>query len=120
MAVSIQELLKQKDAILAKKEEQFDIQTSIGTVMVKKASRSMAAEIFDMSDGADEYAILNLVVTPNLKDAKLQEAYGCVEPTDIVGKLFDPGEVPALARKILECAGYGKTLAAKVHEDVKN
>lgn len=120
MAVSVQDLIKKKDKILAKKKETFDLETSIGTITVQKISKSFAAEVFDLESGSDEYCILNAVVAPDLKSKELQDAYGCIEPTDIVGKLFDPGEIPAVARKILSCAGYGKDIAAKIHRDVKN
>lgn len=120
MAVSIQDLIKQKEQIEAKKQETFDITTSVGTMTVKKMSKSLMADIIDMSDGGDEYCILNSVVAPDLKDATLQQAYGCAEPTDIVDKLFDAGEVPAIAKAIASLSGYGKDIESKVHEDVKN
>ena len=68
----------------------------------------------------DAYLVLNCIVSPNLKDAKLQEAYGCVEPTDIVRKLFDAGEMTRIAVAILDCAGYNKNIVRKVHDDAKN
>lgn len=74
-----------------------------------------------MDEGeGDSYFILNQTVEPNLKDEKLQKAYDCAEPTDIVRRLFDPGEVPAIAKKIAMLAGYGKDIESKIHDDLKN
>lgn len=120
MAVSVQDLINQKEKIEQKKQETFDITTSVGVMTVKKMSGSLMADIIDMADSGDEYCILNSVVAPNLKDAALQQAYGCAEPTDIVDKLFDAGEVPAIARKIASLSGYGENIEAKVHKEVKN
>ena len=120
MAVSIQDLINQKDKIEQKKQETFDIDTSVGKLRVKKITKGLMADIMAITEGSDEYCILNTVVEPDLKDATLQQAYGCQEPTDIVDKLFDAGEVPAIARKISQLSGYGKNIDATVHEDVKN
>ncbi len=119
MAVSVQELIKQKEQILAKKKELFDLTTSIGVITVQKPTRDFVADAIDLTDG-QLYTIYELTVAPNLKDAKLQEAYGCQEPTDIVLKLFDAGEIKAIADQILANAGYGKDIETKVHKDVKN
>ncbi|MCI1750931.1 MAG: hypothetical protein LKI17_06375 [Megasphaera cerevisiae] len=120
MAVSIQDLIKQKEAILARKTETFDFTTSIGTIVVKKPTKAFVAEVLNLTEGADAYAILNSVIEPDLKSAELQKAYGCAEPTDIVEALFDAGEIPAIGTKIVQCAGYGVPIEAKVHDDVKN
>ncbi|WP_288839250.1 phage tail assembly chaperone [uncultured Megasphaera sp.] len=119
MAVSVQDLIKQKETIIAKKKELFDLTTSIGVITVQKPTRSFVADAIDLKDN-DAYIVYEMTQTPNLKDAKLQEAYGCREPTDIVAKLFDAGEVIAISKQILANAGYGKEIEAKVHEDVKN
>ena len=55
----------------------------------------------------------------NLKDKDLQKAYNCIEPTDIIGKLFKAGEIGNIATAIMKCAGY-ESLEAKVHEEIKN
>ena len=69
MAVSVQDLINQKEKIEQKKQETFDITTSVGVMTVKKMSGSLMADIIDMSDGGDEYCILNSVVAPNKKAA---------------------------------------------------
>ena len=87
MAISVKELIEQKEKIEGNKKVLDDIETS--------------------------------VVEPNLKDKDLQKAYNCIEPTDIVGKLFKAGEIGNIATAIMKCAGY-ESLEAKVHEEIKN
>ena len=119
-AVSIEELINEKEAIEARKKRRYDIETSAGTFTMKVPSKSFVAEAMGLSEGSDEYLIYHCTVAPDLSDKKLQDAYGCVEPTDIVGKLLDPGEITAVAKKIMQCAGYGKDVRAELHEEVKN
>ena len=122
MAVSIQELIEQKEKIQAAKKQQYDLETSIGTVTIKVPTRSFVAEASKLEDGgeSDKYLLLNTIVSPNLKDTNLQQAYGCAEPTDIVDALFEPGEIAAISRKVMKCAGYGKEIKAEIHEEAKN
>ena len=115
-AISVKELIAKKEAIEAKKNETVDFVTSIGTVTVKKPTKSIVLESIEQEKTGDAYLILNQVVEPNLKDPALQEAYGCVEPLDIVEKIFMPGEVANLARAIMRTSGYG----VDVVEDLKN
>lgn len=121
MAVSVADLIKRKEAREASKKARYDIKTSMGVFTIRKPSRAIFIESRDMENGdGDRYVILNSVVEPNLKDAKLQEVYECTEPTDIIDKLFDPGEVVSIAKAIMEVCGYGKDIPKKVHEDLKN
>lgn len=120
MAVSIKDLIDKKEQIEAKKKETFDLTTSIGVITAKKMTKALMADIVDMQEGSDEYCILNCVVEPNLKDPALLQAYQCAEPTDIVRKLFDAGEISAIAVKISKLSGYGKDINAEVHKDLKN
>lgn len=121
MAVSISELIAKKESVEASKSALFDLETSIGTFTVKKPSQSFISEMMALEDKQDEYLIVNMVVEPDLKDSKLLKAYGCVEPTDIIGKLFDGGEILAISRAIMKTAGYRNgELEVKLHEDVKN
>lgn len=120
MAVSIAELIEKKEALANARKETYDLETSVGVLTVKKPSAVVVMESRTTEGNGDAYLILNCVVSPNLKDAKLQEAYGCIEPTDIVPKLFDAGEMARVSSAILDCAGYNKDIAKKVHEEVKN
>ena len=120
MAISINELIAKKEELAAKKDTLYDMETSIGTITVKKPLKDMVAESLERDKQSDEYLILNQVVAPNLKDRALQEAYGCMEPLDIVGKIFEPGEIPAIAKEIVRTAGYGADIKVKIHEELKN
>ena len=120
MAISVKELIAKKEELAAKKTEPVNFVTSIGTVTVKKPTKSMVAEALERGDDGDAYLIINQVVEPNLKDPELQEAYGCAEPLDIIGKLFLPGEVVNFARAIMRTSGYGVDIEVEVHKDLKN
>lgn len=119
MAISVKELIEQKEKIEGNKKVLYDIETSIGTITVKQPDASFVADILKLDGAKNELMILDNVVEPNLKDKDLQKAYNCVEPTDIVGKLFKAGEVGNIATAIIKCAGY-ESLEAKVHEEIKN
>ena len=120
MAVSIEELINKKDAIEIIKKRQYDVETSAGVFTMKLPSKSLVAEAMGLSEGSDEYLVYHCTVAPDLSDKKLQEAYDCAEPTDIIGKLLDPGEIVAVSKKIMQCAGYGKDIPAELHEAAKN
>lgn len=120
MAISINELLDKKQQIKKQKEALYDIETSIGTVTVKTPSKSLVADVIDMESRADEYLIVESVVEPNLKDQKLLEGFNCFEPLDIVGEVFQVGEVASLSKTIMKLAGFGTDFSAKLHEAVKN
>ena len=119
MAVSIKELIEKKEELANRKKRKYDIETSAGMMTVKLPTRSYVAEVMKL-EGSDELLLLDCIVDPDLKEAGLQEAYGCLEPTDIIGKLFDAGEIPGLGRKVMELAGYGRDIRAALHEDAKN
>lgn len=120
MAVSIAELIQKKEELENRKKRQYDLQTSAGVVTVKLPTRAFVAEASDLESGSDDYILLNCIVSPDLRDKKLQDAYGCAEPTDIVGKLFDAGEIIQMVRKIMELAGWKSDIKAELHEEVKN
>ena len=80
----------------------------------------LIAEATDLETGSDDYILMNTIVAPDLSDKELQKAYGCVEPTDIVGKIFDAGEIVQMVRKIMELAGWRQDIQADLHEEVKN
>lgn len=121
MAVTIEDLLNRKEEIQRGKKQQFDLETSIGTITVRMPKRSEVLETRGLKDSdSDGYLIYQTVVEPDLSNRKLQQAYGCGEPTDIVTALFLPGEIPTLAVKIMELAGFSRNIESKVHEDLKN
>ncbi|MBM6824788.1 phage tail assembly chaperone [Veillonella magna] len=122
MAVNVQDLIAKKESIEAKKKQTYDFDTSIGTVTATMPSLSFMAEMSTMDDTseAEQFLVLSMITEPNLKDKELQQAYECVEPIDIVRKLFLPGEIGELTKAILRTAGFGKGIEAKLHDELKN
>lgn len=123
MAVTIADLIAQRDQIKNKRKELYDLETSIGTITIKQPSLKTIEETLKISDGgrqSDIELIYESVIDPNLKDKELQNAYGCTAPSDIVAMLFKTGEVGAIAAAIMRCAGYGQSIEFKIHEEVKN
>ena len=53
-----------------------------------------------------------------MKDKDLQQAYGCTAPS--VSIIFKTGEITPIAAAILRCAGFGKSIETKIHEEKKN
>lgn len=125
--LTLLQLIKEKDKYEVKKGEidEIYIERLDATILFENPERSLAIESIEMSQdedmdsgAGDIHLIYNSVVEPNLKDSALQEAYNCVEPTDILDKLFKPGEIAAIAQEIMKSAGYG-THVKKVKQ-VKN
>ena len=57
---------------------------------------------------------------PDLKDKELQKAFECVEPMEIVEKVFSAGEITNIALKCIELAGYGQNSIKEIVENTKN
>ncbi|MBQ9364844.1 MAG: hypothetical protein IJT82_03620 [Schwartzia sp.] len=119
MAVSIEELIAQKEMIAARGKQEYDLETSVGTVTVKLPTRLMVLEALKLED-SDSYLLVNCIKSPKLNDRKLMEAFGCMEPTDVPDKIFQPGEIGQISRKIMELTGYRRDIHAEVHETAKN
>ena len=122
MAVTVADLIARREEIKNKRKDRYDIETSIGTIIVKQPTLRMIDDILKGQDNRqnDIELIFETVIEPNLKDKDLQQAYGCTIPSDIVPMIFKPGEVGALARAIMGVAGFGSSFEAKIHEEVKN
>lgn len=121
MAVSVEELIKNKAKIEANKAALYDLTTSIGVVTVKTPSKALMVETLER-DGEEQakYLVYNSVTAPNLKDSGLIKAYECTEPFDIVDKLFKPGEISTMGVKLMSFAGFNQNIEAVLHEEVKN
>jgi hypothetical protein len=124
--LTLTDLMKEKEKYQVKDDvtEEVYIPRLDANVTIRKPERSLCIETIQMTqddnlvDQADPYLVYNIMVEPNLKDKELQKAYGCVEPTDIVGKIFETGEIPNIAQVGLELAGYDKGI--KRVKDLKN
>ncbi|MCI1592488.1 phage tail assembly chaperone [Heyndrickxia oleronia] len=124
--LTLTDLIKEKEKYQVKKDvtEELYIQRLDASITIRKPERSLCLDTISMSrdkdqaDQADVYMAYNIVVEPDLKDPELQKAYGCVEPTDIVEKIFDPGEIASISQAGLELSGY--ISSAKRVKDLKN
>ena len=123
--LTLKELLAQKEQLKNKKTATVDlyIESMDAEITVKVPSASLILEAQGQGEEdparADSYLIFNSVIEPDLKDKELQEAYGCIEPLDIVEKIFLPGEISSIAVEIMKSAGYGSNVS-RVGKEVKN
>lgn len=114
--LSVTDLLKEKEKYQVKDDvtETVIVERLGVEVVLRKPEKSLCVDTMKMArdenndTDADVYMVYNTMVEPNLKDAELQKEYGCTLPTDIVAKIFDPGEIEQLSGMALELAGYKK------------
>lgn len=94
-------------------------------ISIETPSKEFLVDVIDMTNDkdkakqADAYLVYSLVKEPNLKDKELQEAYDCSEPTDVVEKIFTPGEIGGIVEFAFKSAGMEKG-GVKVVEEIKN
>ncbi|MCM3411461.1 phage tail assembly chaperone [Metabacillus litoralis] len=124
--LTLTDLIKNKEKYQVKSDttEELFVERLGATITIRKPERSLCLEAFEMVNDdaqaakADPFMVYNIVVEPNLKDPNLQKEFGCVEPDDIVEKLFESGEISNIAQIGMELAGY-KSGVKKVN-DLKN
>jgi len=125
--LTVAELLAKKEQLKQRKKrtQTIYVESLDAEIVIQEPSHAIALESLEMAhdpgnnDRADIHVVYHCVVEPNLKDAELQIEFGCAEPTDIVGKVFLPGEIAAISGHALQLAGYG-TSVRKVDDDLKN
>lgn len=119
--LTLEALIAKKEQREASKSEYRDIPVESlgGSLTVKKLPLS---QILDFLDSADENAGLkeNLAFEaeliykscPIMQDKRLQEAYGCAEPYDVVMRVLDDniGAVGELTAAILDFYGMGDSI----------
>jgi len=93
-------------------------------VVVEKKPLSVVAGFFDdmrsdmsFSKSIEIYQELIYTCVPIFHDKKLQEAYGCIEPYDIIPLVFDDNvmAIQALGNEILSMYGFDEII-----QNVKN
>lgn len=112
--LTVTSLLKDKEKFQVKENitEELYLNRLDASITIKKPERSLCLEAFEMTNdnnqmkNADPFVVYNIVVEPNLKDPQLQKEFGCVEPTDIVSKIFESGEIASIAIFGFKLAGY--------------
>lgn len=119
--VTIEELINQRELIDERKKQLYELETSVGTILVQQPTAVLIAEADRMKDSqaSNAYIVIECTVSPNLKDPKLLKAFGALEPLDVVTKVFKYGEVFKIAEKLTELAGFKDNLAHKIHEKVE-
>ena len=113
------------DALLARKEQSKEdknrknrrelyIPSLDGTITIKPPTRATISEAKDADNDAlaDRYLVYECIVEPDLKDKRLQEAYGCAEPDEIVDRIFELGEVSKIALECMDMAGFNNSVEA--------
>lgn len=118
MKVSLAALIDRAKEVRSKKTALLFIPSLDGEITIIEPDYETYTDAVEMDSGNDEYLIYNCVTEPRLRDAELQKAYACSEPTDIVRKIFANGEIKQITGKILELGGYRNTV--KVVEEIKN
>lgn len=122
MAVTIEELIAQKEALKGKRGQKYAFETSVGEIICKLPDAALVAEALEMTPSfeANKHIVFNCVVDPNLRDGDLLKIYECFEPADIIAKIFLPGEITKIANKLLDLAGFKNRITAKIYDEVKN
>jgi|GEM_PF-798783 len=120
--LTLDDLIKRAPALKKKTKETkaVYVESLKGTVIVEEPDRETVMDSLDYNDNysGDRYLVYSSVISPNLKDSSLQEAYECVSPDEIIDKLFKVGEISAIAKIAIELAGYNNL--TKVVDDLKN
>lgn len=108
--LTLDELIRRKEQIFRskKREETAEIyvKTLDGNIIIRTPSNAIMSDVAEMpTEDVNKYIVYNCVISPSLKDSRLQQAYECREPMDIIDKLFLPGEAAQIAKKCMELAG---------------
>lgn len=120
---TIEALLARKDKGVLKTKE-IHVPALDMDVVVEKKPLSVVAGFFDemrsdmsFSKSIEIYQELIYTCVPIFHDKKLQEAYGCVEPYDIIPMVFDDNvmAIQALGNEILSMYGFDEII-----QNVKN
>ena len=114
--LSVTDLMKEKEKYQVKDDvTEVVLVERLGVeVVLRKPEKSLCVDTMKMGrdenndTDADEYMVYNTMVEPNLKDPELKKMYGGTLPTDIVAKIFEPGEIALLSDIAFELAGYKK------------
>lgn len=120
--LTLEDLIAKKEQVLAikKKTQELEIKSLGGSITIKSATTDIISDAISKGGHeADVYAVYNCVIEPNLKDKKLQDAYECFEPIDIVDKLFSNGDASFIAEQIMKLSGYN-TNNITVVDNLKN
>ena len=119
--LTIAGLIDKKEKLAGGKKETKDVYVEQldAIIKIEKPERSLILESLEMENSsADDFLIYNCIIEPNLKDNELQKNYGCVEPIDIIEKIFDLGSIKGIAEQALSMAGFDSKVTAV--DELKN
>lgn len=124
--LTLTDLIKDKEKIQPKSDATQDllIDRLGASITIQRAERSLVLDTIALANDvqfkgdSDDFFVYNIVTEPNLKDAEVQKAYGCAEPTDIVSKIFEVGEIARISEAGMKLAGYSANVT--VVDDLKN
>ena len=120
--ITIEELVRRKEQMLKSKQQKktkdLYVKSLDGAITIVEPDAALARDAQEMEESGDTYIVYSCVTEPCLKSKELQEAFGCVEPMEIVGKIFDVGEIPQIAVECIKLAGYID--GVKPIDDIKN
>ena len=120
--LTIQDLVSRKEQMLKskkqKKTKDLYVKSLDGVITIVEPDAALARDAQEMEESGDTYIVYSCVTEPCLKSKELQEAFGCVEPMEIVEKIFDVGEIPQIAVECIKLAGYID--GVKPIDDLKN
>ena len=120
--LTLKELVRRKEQVLEskkkKKTRDLYIKSLDAVITIEEPDAALARDAQEMDEKGDNYIVYSCVIEPCLKSKELQEAYECVEPMDIVEKVFAAGEIPQIAIECIKLAGFID--GVKVVEDIKN
>ena len=119
--ITLQELIRRKEQMLESKRQPktatLYIKSLDGTITIESPTAALARDAQEMDNG-DAYMVYSCVTEPCLKSKELQTEFGCVDPMEIVDKVFEAGEIPQIAVECLKLAGYVD--GVKVVNEIKN
>ncbi len=116
--ITLTELIARKEQMLEAKKtpkrQDLFVKSLDGVITIEEPSRALVIEAQEMeADKIDAYMVYQCVVEPSLKSTELHKEFECVEPLEIVDKIFSAGEVVNISKQCLELGGYvdGVTVA---------
>lgn len=123
--LTLDELIRRKmqiqEAKRQRKTKELYIESLDGTITLTEPTKELMVDVTNMdgdSYSINKYVVYNCVSEPCLKSKELQECYECIEPSDIVDKLFSYGEVMQIGTHLNELAGL--TTGVSEVEKIKN
>lgn len=118
------EMLLERSKELKNKEKKVKIEVFElgGIVEFNIPARNEILEVFSSSSkDMDSEIVYNSCEL--FKDNKLQTNLGCIEPFEVIPKILEDKTIQAIAKVLLEKAGFSKNIAETIRimgEDVKN